>query len=263
MSDTLKFDVDGHVATLTLNRPKSYNALNNALSFALIDALKQCKKDDNIRAVVLTGAGEKAFCSGQDLKDREAGTNQQGGLGESVRTRYNPIARGIMQTEKPIICALNGVAAGAGAGIALASDYTIAADHAYLLFAFANIGLVCDTGSSYTLPALVGRRRAFEFAALGDKIPAEQAAELGLLNTVVPAEKLQEEMQSIAQRFAERPPISMRLIKRMVNTAHNGAALEQMLEMEMYCQEVAGNSKDYMEGVAAFIEKRQPKFKGE
>lgn len=263
MSDTLNFDIEGHVATITFNRPESYNALNNEMSFAFIDALKQCKKDDNIRAVVITAAGEKAFCSGQDLKDRSAGGSQEGGLGESVRTRYNPITKLIMQTEKPFICAMNGLAAGAGAGIPLACDYTIAADHTYLLFAFANIGLVCDTGSSYTLPALVGRRKAFEFATLGDKIPAAKALELGMVNDVVPAAELVGATQTIAQRYAGRPPLSMRLIKRMVNKAHDGASLDDMLEMEMYCQETAGNSKDFMEGVAAFIEKRPPKFTGE
>lgn len=258
--DCLQYVVQDRVATLTLNRPESFNSLNNELSFAVIDAFKAARRDPDVRVVVLTGAGEKAFCSGQDLKDRAGGGG--GSLGESVRTRYNPMVRSIVDCEKPIICRLNGLAAGAGAGFALACDYTLAADTAYLLFAFANIGLVPDTGSSFTLSNLVGRRKAFELLSLGEKVSAEQALEMGLINRVVPASDLDTATAEIAQRYAERPPISMRIIKQMVNQAAAGATFEEMLTTEMHGQEIAGRSNDFMEGVAAFLQKRKPVFQG-
>lgn len=262
MSQEILYDVQQHVATITLNRPDSFNSFNNAMSFAFIDALKQAAKDPEVRAVVLTGAGDRAFCSGQDLKDRAGAEAGSWSLGESVRTRYNPIVRLITQTEKPFICRLNGVAAGAGAGLALACDYVVAADTSYLLFAFVNIGLVPDTGSSFTLPAIVGKRKAFELLAMGDKILAAQALALGLVNEVVPATELDAATLRVATRFAEKAPKAVGLIKRMVNRAADGAALEDMLEMEMHNQEIVGRTQDFFEGVMAFAQKRKPEFKG-
>ena len=158
--NSLLFSLENHIATITLNRPERYNAFNNELSFEFIDALKHCKDNEEVRVIVITGAG-KAFCSGQDLKDVEPD------IGQSVENRYNPIARLLDSIEKPIICRLNGVAAGAGASVAIACDYIVASEKAKLLWAFVNIGLVLDTGSSYLLPKLVGMRKAFELATLG------------------------------------------------------------------------------------------------
>ena len=165
MSDILLYEVKDGVCTITLNRPDRYNAFNNDLSFQFIDALKAARKDPEVRVIVLTGAG-KAFCSGQDLKDVQGKTRS---LGESVRKRYNPMIRLIMTIEKPFVCRLNGVAAGAGASIALACDYVVASEHVKMVWAFANIGLVLDSGSSYFLPRMVGRQKAFELATLGEK----------------------------------------------------------------------------------------------
>lgn len=257
----LNFEVNNHIARITLNRPKSYNAFNNNLSFELIDALKRCKKDNDIRVVVLTGAGEKAFSSGQDLKDRSDGIPKS--LGESVEKRYNPMAKGILTMEKPVIASVNGVAAGAGAGLALAADYVISAESAYFLFAFVNIGLVPDSGTSFTLPKLVGRRKAFELLTKGEKIPAQEALNLGMINEVVPADQLAEATQRVAELYANKPPRSLALIKRMLAREADGFPLEKMLEMELYSQDTAGSTKDYVEGVMAFIEKRKPQFTGE
>jgi 2-(1,2-epoxy-1,2-dihydrophenyl)acetyl-CoA isomerase len=258
MYNSLLFEVQERIATITLNRPERYNAFNNELSFELIDALKKCDKDAAIRVVVITGAGDKAFCSGQDLKD-VAGVERS--LGDSVNRRYNPMTRAIINMEKPVIARVNGVAAGAGAGIVLAADVAIAADTASLLFAFVNIGLVLDSGSSFTLPRLTGRKKAFELATLGERISAQEALELGLVNRVVPAAELDAVTREWAVKYSEKAPKSLALIKRMLNRSHH-SSLEHMLEMEMYCQEIAGNSGDYLEGVMAFTQKRKPNFTG-
>ncbi len=257
MSEILQYEVRDKVATITLNRPERYNAFDNPLSFEFIDALKEARKDQNVRAVVLTGAG-KAFCSGQDLQ-AVAGTKRS--LGESVDKRYNPMVRLITQTEKPFICRMNGVAAGAGASMALACDYVIAVDTASLVFAFARIGLVLDSGSSFFLPRLVGRQKAFEIATLGEKITAADALRLGLVNQVVPADMLDEAVQIIAQRYAAAPTKAIGLIKRMLNRSYE-SSLEEMLEQEKFGQEIAGRTEDYQEGVNSFIEKRPPNYQG-
>ena len=258
MSDILLYDFQDGIATITFNRPDRYNAFDNALSFQFIDLLKQVRKDPRVRVVVLTGEG-KAFCSGQDLKD--VGGKPRS-LGESVDKRYNPMVRLICGTEKPFICRMNGVAAGAGASIALACDYIVAADHAKMVWAFANIGLVLDSGSSYFLPRLVGSRKAFELATLGEKITAQEALALGMVNQVVPAADLDEAVRSVAERYAKAPTKAIGLIKRMLNRSFH-SSLDEMLEMEKHGQEIAGRTEDYKEGVAAFNEKRSPVYKGE
>ena len=257
MSDILLYDLQDGIATITLNRPDRYNAFNNDLSFTFIDTLKKVRKDPEVRVVVLTGSG-KAFCSGQDLKDVKGKTRS---LGESVEKRYNPMVRLITGTEKPFICRMNGVAAGAGASIALACDYVVAAENAKMVWAFANIGLVLDSGSSYLLPRLIGRQKAFELATLGEKITAAQAQELGLVNKVVPLEELDATVQPIAERYAKAPTKAIGLIKRMLNRSFE-SNLDEMLEMEKQGQEIAGRTEDYVEGVAAFNEKRPPVYKG-
>lgn len=256
--NTLTFTNQDHISTITLNRPDRYNAFNEEMSAEFIKVLKHCRKDPDTRAIVITGAG-KGFCSGQDLKDVQGVANRS--LGDSVKRRYNPMTRLIVNTEKPFICKLNGVAAGAGASLALACDYVVAAEHVKLVWAFVNIGLVLDSGSSYFLTRLVGHRKAFELATLGDKITAAQALEMGMINQVVPADQLDETVAAIARRYADSAPMSIALMKRMLNRSIY-SDLEQMLEMEMQSQEIAGRSGDYKEGVQAFIEKRKANFSG-
>lgn len=257
MSDILLYDLQDGIATITLNRPDTYNAFNNDLSFQFIDALKKVRKDPAVRVIVITGSG-RAFCSGQDLKDVKGKTRS---LGESVEKRYNPMVKLITGIEKPFICRMNGVAAGAGASIALACDYVVASEKAKMVWAFANIGLVLDSGSSYFLPRLVGRQKAFELATLGEKITSQQALELGLVNQVVAPEALDEAVQTIAARYAKAPTKAIGLIKRMLNRSFS-SSIDDMLEMEKHGQEIAGRTEDYKEGVLAFNEKRTPEYKG-
>jgi len=259
MYKELLFDVQDSIATITLNRPKVYNAFNDNLSYELIDALRKCKKDDGIRAIVITGSGEKAFCSGQDLKDAASRPNRS--IMHSVEHRYNPMIRLIRGTEKPFICRLNGIAAGAGASLAIACDYVIASERAKLVWAFVNIGLVLDSGSAYFLPRLVGARKAFELSTLGNKITAAEALELGMVNEVVPHEELDARVTAMAKRYATSATKAIGLMKRMLNRS-SYSTLEDMLEQEMYCQAIAGSSEDNREGIMAFVQKRKPNFKG-
>lgn len=257
MYNTLKYDLSNGIATITFNRPDRYNAFNNEMSFEFIDALKQCQKNEEVRVIVLTGEG-KAFNAGQDLKDVQG---KKRSLAESVENRYNPTTRLIVNMPKPIICRMNGVAAGAGASIALACDYTVAVDTASMVWAFVNIGLVLDSGSSFFLPRLVGRRKAMELATLGEKITATEAAELGLINKAVPAELLDETVNAIAEKYAKSATKAIALMKKMLNRSYS-STLDDMLEQEKFSQEIAGRSEDYREGVDAFTEKRKPTFKG-
>jgi 2-(1,2-epoxy-1,2-dihydrophenyl)acetyl-CoA isomerase len=258
--DTLLYEVSGGVLTLTLNRPESFNACNEAMTTDLQAALKEADRNDDVRAIILTGAG-KAFCSGQDLKEApEPGGKRS--LADSLQRRYNPIIRRLTSMPKPIICAVNGVAAGAGCSIALACDIRIAAEGTYLLQAFVRIGLVPDSGSAWFLQRMVGYARAFEIATLGDKVPVEQALDLGLVNSVVPAEELMSSARALAHRYATGPTRAYGYIKKMLHrSAHT--SLEDALDYEVFMQEAAGRTHDYTEGVASFVEKRAPKFTGE
>lgn len=256
--ENLLLEVQEGVAHLTLNRPESYNAINDAISYELQHAWKTIKRDDEIRVVVLTGAG-KAFCSGQDLKAIKDSKDRN--LAESLHKRYNPIIRAMRQLPKPIICRLNGVAAGAGCSLALASDFVVASEKATLIEVFINVGLVLDSGSSYFLPRLVGSNRAFELATMGSKVTASQALEWGMVNRVVPPDQLDETVAEIAGYYQKAPTKAIGLMKQMLNKSFH-SDLDTMLEYEAYCQEIAGNSADYKEGVQAFNEKRKPSFKG-
>jgi len=254
----IQFDVAGGVATLTLNRPEVFNALNDGLTFELQDSFKKISKDDQVRAVVLTGAG-KAFCSGQDLK-AAAATEKRSFL-ESLQTRYNPLIRAMRSLAKPIVCRLNGVAAGAGCSIALACDVIVAAEEATLIEVFINIGLVPDSGSAFFLPRLVGHAKAFELCSMGNKIKASEALQLGLVNRVVPLAQLDAAVGEYTGYYATAPTKAIGLIKKMLNKSAT-ATLDEMLDYEAYCQEMAGTTADYREGVAAFLEKRKPVFTG-
>ncbi len=256
--NSLLFEKKGSITTITLNRPDVFNAFNDEQSFELQDALKNVRKDDETRVIILTGAG-KAFCSGQDLK-AIAGAEKRSFI-DSLNKRYNPIIREMRNMPKPIICRLNGVAAGAGCSLALASDFIVASENASLIEVFINVGLVLDSGSSYFLPRLVGSARAFEMSTMGSKISAAQAYEWGMVNRCVPAEKLDEETEAVAAYYASAPTRAIGLMKKMLNKSFS-SNLETMLEYETYCQEIAGSSSDNKEGVATFNEKRKPLFTG-
>ncbi len=254
----LIYEVNNGVATITLNRPEVYNAMNDAITFELQDALKLVAKDDQARVVVLTGAG-KAFCSGQDLKATAPEVKRS--FLDSLHRRYNPIILGIRHMPKPVIARVNGVAAGAGCSLALACDIIVAAEEANFIEVFINIGLVPDSGSSYFLPRLVGMARAFEMCSMGTRVSAREAMGMGLINKAVPADQLDEAVRSYTDYFAKAPTKSVGMIKRMLNKSAT-ATLEEMLEYEAYCQEIAGSTQDHREGVQAFLEKRKPIFKG-
>ncbi|RFM35437.1 enoyl-CoA hydratase-related protein [Chitinophaga silvisoli] len=257
--NTIHLHVQDNIATITLNRPDVYNAFNDEQSYELQDALKQVEKDPLVRAVILTGAG-KAFCSGQDLKAAmDAGDRK---LSESLHKRYNPIIRAIRNMPKPVICKLNGVAAGAGCSLALACDLIIASETASLIEIFINIALVLDSGSSYFLPRTVGYHRAFELATKATKLSATEAKELGLVNKVVKGEELDQAVQEEALFYANAPTKAIALLKKML-TKGMTEDLDAVLDYEAYCQEIAGKTADNKEGIRAFIEKRKPVFTGQ
>lgn len=254
----LKYDVQHGIATITLNRPAVYNALNDEITFELQEALKTAAKEDAVRVIVLTGEG-KAFCSGQDLKAEPA--DKKRSFLDSLHKRYNPIIRAMRNLPKPILCRLNGVAAGAGCSLALACDMIIASEEATLIEVFINIGLVPDSGSSYFLPRAIGYAKAFELCAMGSKVKATEAQALGLVNKVVPADQLDMAVNEYANYFAKAPTRSIGIIKKMLNKSAT-STLDEMLDYEAYCQETAGATHDHQEGVKAFLEKRKPDFLG-
>jgi len=254
----INYEVAHGVATITLNRPEVYNALNDEITFELQDAIKAVGKDQGVRVVVLTGEG-KAFCSGQDLKS----SSSQGKRSflDSLHKRYNPLILGMRNLPKPIVCKLNGVAAGAGCSIALACDIIVASEEATLIEVFINIGLVPDSGSSFFLPRLTGMARAFELYSMSSKVKGREAFELGLVNKVAKPEELDAAVKTYTDYFALAPTRAIGLIKKMLNKSAT-ATLEEMLEYEAYSQEIAGSTTDHKEGVTAFLEKRKPSFKG-
>lgn len=254
----LKYDVQHGVARVSLNRPEVYNALNDEITFELQEVFKMVAKDVAVRVVVLTGEG-KAFCSGQDLKAIPAG--QKHSFIDSLNKRYNPIIRAMRNLPKPILCRLNGVAAGAGCSLALACDMIIASEDATLIEVFINIGLVPDSGSSYFLPRMVGSAKAFELCAMGNKVRAQEAFEIGLVNKVVPAVQLDEAVKNYTDYFAKAPTKAIGLIKKMLNKS-TISTLDEMLDYEAYSQETAGSTHDHQEGVKAFLEKRKAEFLG-
>lgn len=254
----LLFRSDNGTATISLNRPEVYNALNDEITFELQDVFKSIAKDNAIRVVVLTGEG-KAFCAGQDLKASASAGKRS--FMDSLHKRYNPIIRAMRNLPKPVICRLNGVAAGAGCSLALACDMIIASEEATLIEVFINIGLVPDSGSTFFLPRLVGMAKAFELCTMGSKIRAAEAVTFGMINKTVPHDQLDDAVKVYTDYFASAPTKAIGLIKKMLQKSAS-ATLDEMLDYEAYCQEIAGSSEDYREGVAAFLEKRRARFTG-
>ena len=259
--ETILFSVDAGVATITLNRPDRLNSFNTEMHHEIRGALKTVTEDDAIRTLLLTGAG-RGFCAGQDLSDRAVAPGDgPRDLGASLEDLYNPLIRTLRELEMPVVAAVNGVAAGAGANIALACDIVLAARSAKFIQAFCKIGLVPDSGGTYHLPLLAGRARAMGMALLGEPVSAEQAAAWGLIWRCVEDDALMDEATAIAQSLAAGPTTGLALIKRAINAAPDHTLREQ-LDMERDLQRIAGRTEDYQEGVNAFLEKRPAKFKG-
>ncbi len=256
--ETILFDIDAGVATLTLNRPDVLNSFNAQMHEEIRAALKQVGENDEVRAMLLTGAG-RAFSAGQDLGDRAVGAPAD--LAESLEKNYNRLVRSLRELELPVVCAVNGVAAGAGANIALACDIVLAARSADFIQAFVRIGLVPDAGGSYILPRLVGRARATALAMLGEKLPAETAEGWGLIWKCVDDDALAGEAKALAERLAKQPTRALALMKRALNASFENS-LSQQLDLERDLQSIASKSADFKEGVAAFLEKRPAVFSG-
>lgn len=257
----LRLTRDGGVARLELHRPEVLNSFHEPMAAELQAALAALAADDVVRAVILTGAG-RAFCAGQDL----AAVLPQPGrpdpdLGDVVRACYNPVVRSIRGLEKPVVAAVNGVAAGAGANLALACDFVVAAETASFIQSFAQIGLIPDSGGTFVLPRLVGLARATQLAMLGEKLPARQALEWGMIYQVVEAAALEEAAMTLARRLAAMPTRGLGLIKRGLQHGL-GVDLDAQLDYEEGLQREAGRTADYAEGVRAFVEKRRPTFTG-
>ena len=244
-------------ATITLNRPDKLNSFNREMALETIDALERCMDDDSIRAVMLTGEG-RAFCAGQDLAEAVApGTL----IEEIITVQYNPIIRRIRGLHKPVIAAVNGVAAGAGANIAFACDLTLAAESAKFIQSFINIGLIPDSGGTFTLPRLVGMQHAFGQMILAPKITAKEAEENRMIWKAVPDAELMEQATALAKQLATMPTKAIALTKEALNRSMAND-LDGQLDVENELQSLAGRSHDYNEGVQAFLEKRKPVYKG-
>lgn len=258
---SLLVSLEAGVLTLTLNRPEKLNAFNAEMHQALRQGLERAADEAAVRAVVLTGAG-RGFCAGQDLSERDVRPGAAPiDLSVSLGSHYNPLVRRLRALPKPIVCAVNGIAAGAGANIALACDIVIASRSARFVQAFSRIGLVPDSGGTYFLPRLVGAARATALALLAESLSAEQAEQWGLIWKAVDDERLAEETAALARRLANGPTKGYGLLKKALQ-ASSGNSLDAQLDLERDLQREAGLSEDYREGVSAFKEKRDPKFTG-
>jgi 2-(1,2-epoxy-1,2-dihydrophenyl)acetyl-CoA isomerase len=260
--ETVDVTKDGPAARILLNRPDALNAWNEQFGRDLLDAVETVAGDDSIRAVLITGAG-RGFSSGADLKEQRG--SDDGGLpdlGARLEEIYHPIITGLREMPKPVVAAVNGPAVGIGCSLALAADLIVAAESAYFLLAFVNIGLIPDGGSTAFLPARVGYARAAEMAMLGERVPAQQALDWGLINRIVPDNDLDEAADVLLQLLAHGPTTSYTGAKRLLNRRMY-AGLAEQLEAEAEAQRGQGQTKDFIEGVLAFVEKRPPNFLGE
>ena len=255
----IEINIEDQVCIIKLNRPEVFNSFNKEMAFELQEILDNCEKNSAVRSILLTGEG-KAFCAGQDLQEL---TDPDGPkLSDIVREHYNPIIKRIRSIEKPIVCAVNGVAAGAGANIALACDITIAGESVAFIQAFSKIGLIPDSGGTFFLPRSIGMQKATALMMLADKVMAADAEKMGMIYKVCADESLMEETLKVAKKLAALPTIGLGLTKRALNKSITNDLTAQ-LALEDELQTAAGKTYDYNEGVAAFLEKRKPKFKGE
>lgn len=251
--------IENKVAYITLNRPEVFNSINREMAFLFQDTLDTCEKNAEIRAIVITGSG-KAFGAGQDLKE-VTDPDLNPGFKKILDEHYNPIITRIRNINKPIIAAVNGVAAGAAANIALACDIVVANEHVNFIQAFSLIGLIPDSGGTFFLPRLIGLQKASALAMLGDKISAEEAERLGMIYKVIPAENFDSEVEKLALKLANMPTKALGMVKELLNKSMSNT-LEEQLALESKLQIEAAQTNDYAEGVAAFIAKRKPEFKG-
>jgi len=259
--ENILFSIDAGIARLTLNRPDRLNSFNDAMHAEVRDALERVKAQASTRVLLLTGAG-RGFCAGQDLSDRAVAPGSAAvDLGASIERNYKPLILGLRALPLPVVCAVNGVAAGAGANLALACDLVLAAKSASFIQAFCKIGLVPDSGGTYFLPRLVGTARAMGLALLGDKLTAEQAAQWGLIWQCVDDTELPAVTEALLLRFAQAPTRGLAAIKHAIQAAAANTLTAQM-ELERDLQRALGNGDDYREGVAAFVAKRPPHFTG-
>jgi 2-(1,2-epoxy-1,2-dihydrophenyl)acetyl-CoA isomerase len=256
---TIRYDVAHAVATITLDRPDALNAFDRTMKEELLAAVRATARDRAVRVVILTGAG-RAFCAGQDLREPFGGEHPT--LADELRERYNPLILAFRRLEKPVVGAINGVAAGAGFSLALACDLRIAAEGATFVLAFGRVGLVPDSGATWVLPRIVGSARAAEMAFVGEPLTAADAERVGIVSRVVPADVLMNEAHALGERLAAGAPLALALTKRALGYAAE-ATLEEALAYEAHLQGVAGRSADHAEGVGAFREKRPPQFSGE
>lgn len=257
---SIQFSMNDGVALIKLDRPDMLNSFTVEMGLSVQEALKKCEEDEEIRAVVLTGEG-RAFCAGQDLAEAVPKDEPLADLGKILDESYNPIIKLLREIEKPVVAAVNGVAAGAGANIALACDIVVASDKASFVQAFSKIGLVPDSGGTYFLPRLIGFQKASALAMLGDKVSAEEAEKLGMIYKVYSESEFDDKVDELAKKLAKMPTRGLALTKKALNLSMNNN-LDDQLEVEKQLQIAAGNTNDYKEGVQAFLEKRKPDFKG-
>ncbi|WP_353780131.1 enoyl-CoA hydratase-related protein [Winogradskyella sp. 3972H.M.0a.05] len=258
-NNSIELKIENNIAYITLNRPEVFNSFNREMALRLIDTIESCKTNEDVRAIVLTGNG-KAFCAGQDLKEVTS-PELNPGFKKILEEHYNPIIKQIRTIEKPVIAAVNGVAAGAGANIALACDVIVANEHASFIQAFSKIGLIPDSAGTFFLPRLIGFQKASALAMLGDKVSAEEAERLGMIYKYVSADEFDDTIQKLATKLSKMPTKALGLIKKTFNESMTND-LDAQLALESKYQIECANSEDYTEGVSAFVEKRQPNFKG-
>jgi|SRR5690625_3175157 len=256
MFETIQYIVKKRTAWITLNRPDKLNAINEQMNIEITKAIKEVKRDETVRCLVITGSG-RAFSAGEDLGGLEDDTD----YANILRERYHPMLKELATLEKPVVAAINGTAAGSGMSLALASDFRLVSEKASFIESFIHIGLVPDSGNLYYLPMLVGQAKALELAILGEKVSAQEAKKLGLATKVLNEEEFHEQVSMFSDQLADKPTKAIGLIKRYLQESWE-LNLDQLLEKEAYAQQIAGNTSDHKEGVEAFMTKRKPVFNG-